>query len=149
MKKSEEQSDIEKTLSKIPKSHRGLLRGYDFKLHSGNTLNGDDDHIGYMDAEEEEIAVAAPWNYGREFATLHEIAHVVWEHLGKDIKREWQKLVNKTKKKHNQKPHVQSDSLDQSAEEIFCMCYANYYTKHKLATYSHPEWLKFIENLPK
>ena len=149
MKKSEEESDIEKTLQKIPKSHSRLLQGYDFKLHGGNTLNGDDKHIGYMDAEEEEIAVAAPWNYGREFAILHEIAHVVWERLGQEIREEWKQLVGQTKHKQDDKPHVQSDSLDQSAEEIFCMCYANYYTKHKLATYSHPEWFHFIENLPK
>lgn len=138
MKKSEEHDDITKMLSKIPKSHRALLKGYNFKLQGGNTLSGDDEHIGYMDAEEEEIAVAAPWNYGREFAMLHEIAHVIWERLGDDLKHEWGEIVKRTDEKQ-----------DQSEEELFCMAYANHYAKNKIVIHDHEEWHEFIERLPK
>ena len=138
MKKSEEQGDIEKTLSKIPLSHRKLVQGYDWKLQGGNTLKGDGEHIGYVDRMNKQIAVAAPWNYGREFAILHEIAHQVWEQLPKEIKKAWFHVVANTKGKKQ----------DQNPEELFCMAYANQYVKNKIVIHDHPEWKAFIAELP-
>lgn len=147
--RSEEEEDLNGMLEKIPQSHRDLVADYKFKLQGGNTLKDDGDHIGYMDSGTEEIAVAAPWNYGREFALLHEVAHVVWENLVSDeLRQKWQKIVNRTKEKQNQKLNVRSSSLNQSAEEIFCMCYANYYANQKLETYTNSKWMHFIKNLP-
>lgn len=143
----EEKKDILQTLSKIPTSHRNFLRGFSWKFQGGNTLNGDDQHVGYMDDHEKEIAVAAPWSYGREFTILHEVAHTVWEHLPRNVKQQWVELVNRTKHTQNTGSETQ-DSLNQNAEEIFCHSYANFYTKHKLLTYSNPEWMNFIKNLP-
>lgn len=135
----EEKGDIERTLSKIPPSHAELVKGYHWKFHAGNTLNGDNQHVGYIDDLEREIAVAAPYNYGREFTILHEIAHKVWErYLSPEYKRQWLNIVAQTREKQNQEP-----------EELFCMAYANRYAKNKIVVHDHPEWHQFIESLPK
>lgn len=134
---SEEEKDIKRTLSKIPKGHAKLVQGYKWKFEPGNTLNGDDEHIGYIDDSEKEIAVAAPWNYGREFTILHEIGHRVWDRLSPYLKREWEQIVKNTKRKQNQSP-----------EELFCMAYANHYAKNKIVIHDHNTWHKFIERLP-
>jgi len=137
--RSEEEEDLNGMLEKIPQSHRDLVADYKFKLQGGNNLKDDGDHIGYMDSGTEEIAVAAPWNYGREFALLHEVAHVVWENLVSDeLRQKWQKIVNRTKEKQNQ-----------NAEELFCMAYANHFAKNKIVIHDHPEWHDFIKELPK
>lgn len=145
----EEKKDIQNTLSKIPEPHRNLIKGYRWKFHAGNTLNGDDEHVGYVDDNDKEIAVAAPWGYGREFCALHEIAHKVLDNLPPNIKHQWLTLFNKTK---NQQMHHADDenkaALDQSPDEIFCMCYATFYSKHKNMTYVNPQWMQFIKNLP-
>jgi hypothetical protein len=142
----EEKDDILKTLAKIPPSHRNLIKGFNWKFQGGNTLAGDDHHVGYMDDHEKEIAVAAPWNYGREFTALHEIAHTVWERLPPQTQQQWAHLFKKT---NTGTPDGQNnDSLSQPPEEIFCMVYANCYAKHKLLTYYKPEWFEFIKNLP-
>jgi len=136
---SEEDENIKDTLKKLPKSHSDLVHGYQFTLKGGNTLPGDDDHIGYMDDHKKKIAVAAPWHYGREFTVLHEIAHRVWETLVPDeLKHKWKEIVERTKNKQKQ-----------SAEELFCMAYANFYAKHQMVIHDHPEWNKFIRDLPK
>jgi hypothetical protein len=133
----EEKGDIARTLSKIPPNHRKLVQGYQWKFHSGNTLNGDDQHIGYMDDRNKEIAIAGPWNYGREFTILHEIAHRVWENLiPPQAKQMWAKIVAHTKEKQDQEP-----------EELFCMAYANHFAKNKIVIHDHPEWHKFIDQL--
>jgi hypothetical protein len=134
---NEETKNLQHMLGKLPASHRALVKGYNFKLHGGNTLDGDDEHVGYMDDHGKEIAVAAPWNYGREFTILHEIAHRVWEHLPDHIKKAWHKVVTANPKRQKQSP-----------EELFCMAYANYYVKNKVVVHDHPLWHKFIENLP-
>ena len=93
----EEKSDIKKTLSKIPHSHSYLVKDYDWEFHTGNTLNGDDEHIGYIDDKRKEIAVSGPWNYGREFTILHEVGHKVWEKFilpNKKLVEKWKKIVN-------------------------------------------------------
>lgn len=134
---SEETSDIRKTLGKIPKSHADLVKGYNWKFSAGNTLKGDDQHIGYIDSLSKEIAVASPWNYGREFTVLHEIAHQVWDNILDDrTKMIWEKIVSETLNKQNQ-----------SAEELFCQGYANYYAKNKISIHDHPEWNEFMKNL--
>jgi hypothetical protein len=143
----EEKGDIKKTLSKIPASHAALVKGFKWKFHGGNTLNGDNQHVGYMDNHSKEIAVAAPWNYSREFAVLHEIAHVVYERMPNQLKHQWSELIHKTlHKQAEENPKVKS-SLKQSPEEIFCHSYANFYSKHKVETYNNPEWMAFIKNL--
>lgn len=136
----EEKGDIKKTLSKLPPSHAALVRGFKWKFHGGNTLNGDDEHVGYMDDHSKEIAVAAPYNYGREFTILHEIGHKVWEKFvlsNTVLVKEWTQIVNRTKNKQKQSP-----------EELFCHAYANFYTKNKIVIHNHPEWKDFIGNLP-
>ena len=136
---SEEKSDIRRTLGKIPQSHANLVKGFNWKFSAGNTLRGDDQHIGYIDTHSKEIAVASPWNYGREFTVLHEIAHQVYDNLISDEqKAAWEQIVANTDNKQNQSP-----------EELFCQAYANYYAKNKITIHDHPEWNQFINNLPK
>ena len=135
--------EVRDTLAKLPKAHRALTKGYKFKFEDGCTLKGEKDAIGMIhlnDDKKKEIHVAAPWRYGREFAMLHEIGHLVYErYMGdnKELKAKWQKIVNKTKNK-----------LHQPAEEIFCHAYANTYSKNKIEIHNHPEWEKFIKSLP-
>jgi len=144
----EEKQDILKTLSKLPHSHRNLIKGFSWKFQGGNTLSGDDKHVGYMDDHSKEIAVAAPWNFPREFTALHEISHIVFERLPNQLKQQWEQLVVKNRHiQANENPQAK-DSLNQNAEEIFCHCYACFYSKHKIATYNNPEWMDFIRNLP-
>jgi len=133
----EEKRDIQQTLGKLPPSHANLVKGFKWKFQSGNTLHGDDEHVGYMDDQSKEIAVAAPWNYGREFTVLHEVAHRVWELLPRPLKQQWANVVAHTEKKQNQSP-----------EELFCMAYANHYAKNKIVIHDHPQWHEFIKNLP-
>jgi hypothetical protein len=135
---SEEKQNIMDMLSKLPKRHRQLIKGYRFKFEPGNTLKGDDDHVGLIDQDRKTITVAAPWNYGREFTLLHEVAHMVWEvFLTPAMKMMWKKIVASTKHKQNQNP-----------EELFCMAYANHYAKHKVEIHNHPEWDEFIQRIP-
>lgn len=134
----EEKRDVQKTLSKLPPSHYDLVKGFKWKFQGGNTLHGDEEHVGYMDDQEKEIAVAAPWNYGREFTVLHEVAHQVWELIPDQLKQQWEQIVANTKEKQSQSP-----------EELFCMAYANHYAKNKIVIHDHPEWHQFIKNLPK
>jgi hypothetical protein len=134
----EEKRDIEKTLSKLPPSHAALVKGYRWKFHSGNTLNGDEEHVGYIDDNDKEIAVAGPWNYGREFTVLHEVGHKVWEtFVTPQMKQQWLHIVAKTKNRQDQEP-----------EELFCMAYANAYAKNKIVIHSHPTWEHFIKGIP-
>lgn len=142
----EEKKNIKDTLYKLPKSHSTLVRGYNFKFQAGNTLKGDDQHVGYMDKGPKEICVAAPWNYGREFTILHEIAHRVWEkYMTDDLKKKWNKIVEKTKKKPIREEDRQA--MDQSSEELFCMAYAATYSNAPPARFHHPEWERFIKSI--
>lgn len=133
---SEVEKNVKNMISKLPKGHQKLLKGYKFRYTPGNTLKGDDQHIGYI--HKDKIVVAAPWNYGREFTTLHEIGHLVYEYkMTPELKKEWAKIVKNTKNKQNQ-----------NAEELFCMAYACHYAKHKIAIHDHPEWHDFISKIP-
>lgn len=138
MEKTEEDKNVLHTLSKLPPSHANLVKGYTFKFTGGNTLDGDDDHVGYIQEDPKVIVIAAPWNYGREFTLLHEIAHRVYDRLPDSLKKQWALIVKNT-------PNRQ----DQSAEELFCMAYGCHYAKNKITIHDHPAWHRFIEDLPK
>jgi hypothetical protein len=136
---SEENTDVQSTLRKIPESHRKLVAGYQFKFQPGNTLKHDKKSIGEIDEEKKIITVCAPWNYGRQFTFLHEIGHLVWKYImDEGLRAKWKKAYNAVK-------HKQSQGM----EEIFCMSYANYYAKNKVEIHNHKEWLNFIKNLPR
>lgn len=141
--------DIKKVLKNIPKKHYNLIKDYKISFEGGSTLKKDSGHIGFIDEEKKLIKIAAPWYYAREFTLLHEIAHSVWKHVVSDEqKKQWEKAVKSNKK--DQKENLSkeaSKSLDQNDEEIFCMTYANYYSKHKILTYNTEDYYKFIENL--
>lgn len=146
---SEEEENVKATISKLPKSHQKLLDGYKFKYTPGNTLKGDNDHIGYI--HNDKIVVAAPWNYSREMVTLHEIAHLVYEKLmNKKLKKEWSELVAKTNKQQKTDQHPRNRAgLKQDDEEIFAMAYAATYAKHPPKTYLNKEWQNFmIKSIP-
>jgi len=130
---SEEEKNVKATLKKIPKEHAALIKGFNLKFTPNNTLKNDKEHIGFI--HKKNIVVAAPYNYGREFTLLHEIAHMVWEKLvSKELKVKWNNIYKKYKKK-----------LGQNSEEIFCMVYSNIYVRHKLETYDNKELEDFIK----
>ena len=130
---NEEKENVKAMISKLPKGHRKLLDGYKFKYTPGNTLKGDDEHIGYI--HKDKIVVAAPWNYGREFTTLHEIAHLVYEYL---CTKKWKDDWKVTVKKH-------PDRQKQNDEELWCMAYACHFAKHKIKVHDHPEWQDYMK----
>lgn len=145
---SEEEKNVHKLLSRLPKGHRALLDGYKFRYTPGNTLNGDNEHIGYI--HKDKIVVAAPWNYSRSFTTLHEIAHLVYEYLmTPELKKEWSELVKKTKHKQMAKfdSKEQKKALDQNDEEIFSMAYAANYSFHAPVIWHNEEWSKFMHKI--
>jgi len=147
---SEEEDNVKTMISKLPPGHAKLLHGYKFKYQPGNTMKGDRENIGQI--YKDKITVAAPWNYGREFTTLHEIAHLVYEYLmTPELKKQWAKLVKQTVKQHAadmKKVGQKTDALDQDAEELFCMSYAACYAKHKPLVYCNQAWLDFIKKIP-
>ena len=133
------QEEVKETLDKLPKAHQALAKGYKFKFFGDCTLKGSSENIGMIhlnNDKKKEIHVAAPWNYGRQFALLHELAHLVYEEYmanNKSLKKKWQTIVDKTKKK-----------LNQPAEELWCHAYANHFVKNKVVIHTHPEWDKFM-----
>ena len=133
-------ADIEKSLAKLPKAHRKLLYGFHIKLEPGNTLPGDDGHVGViMTSPRKQIKVASPWNYPREFALLHEIGHLVWAVImTPKLKKEWSGVC----KLHSGRKKNESD------EENFCHAYSARYVKNPPVVHHHEAWRKFIEDLP-
>jgi hypothetical protein len=130
----EEERNIKAMLKKLPKKHADLMKGFKFKYVPGNTLKGDDEHIGLIKGKT--VTVAGPWNYGREFTTLHEIGHMVWEKLmTPELKKAWTACAKKNKKQNQD-----------NDEENFCMAYAACYTKHPPLTHHHEAWVDFIKN---
>lgn len=133
------EDDIEKTLAKLPKSHRNLVKGYHWRFQNSNTLNGDQKHVGLLDSGSKTITIAAPWYHSRELTVLHEVAHLVWEQLISDEqKNHWKQIVKNTKMKKQDR---------QNPEELFCMSYGAFYTKHTPMTFAHKEWMEFIQSL--
>ena len=145
---NEEEKNVKSTISKLPKNHQKLLQGYKFTFTPRNTLKGDDDHVGYI--HKDKIVVAAPWNYSREFVTLHEISHLIIEKLlTKKLKKEWSDLLKRTKSDQIKIQHIRNrNALSQNDEEILCMVYAATYAKHPPKTYLRKEWQDFIKKLP-
>jgi hypothetical protein len=133
-----QESDIEATLAKIPKKHKALVKGYKFKFQDGNTLKGDDGHVGVTDKDKKTITICAPYFYGRENVILHEIAHQIWEKLSEKQHKKWAKIAKSTNMKKQDR---------QNPEELFCMAYSNEYAKHKHVVFDYPEWSKFIKSL--
>lgn len=135
-------SEVEDSLEKLPKSHRTLTKGYKFKFESGCTLKGEKDAIGMIhlnDNKKKEIHVASPWRYGREFAMLHEVAHLVYEKFcDKEWQEAWKKVVKKNKKR-----------LKQNCEELWCHAYANHFVANKVVIHTHPDWDKYMEKFCK
>lgn len=133
--KSEEEKNIQTTIANLPKRYQKLLKNFNIKLTCKNTLNGDKDHIGVI--HKFDIEVAAPWNYGREFTFLHEVAHLIWEKLiTDDQKKEWKRLA----KLYKGKPKMND-------EELFCMFFASTYSNHQVETYNLAKLVKFIKTL--
>jgi hypothetical protein len=96
---SKTDDEAEESLKKLPKGHRALLKGYKFKFENGVNLKGYPDSIGLIhlgNPERKLIQVAAPWNYGREFAMLHEVGHRVYEQImTKELKGKWAEIAKK------------------------------------------------------
>jgi hypothetical protein len=135
----EQEANIKATLKKLPPTHRELISHYKLKWHGDNTLAGDDGHIGIVNPSTKTITIAAPWNYGREYTFLHEIAHKVFERfMTKPMFAEWKKILAGTKQK-----------MKQNAEELWCMCYANYFAKNKIVIHTHPEWEAYMKKFIK
>ena len=136
---SDYKEELKKTISKIPKAHAALIKGFKYIFQGTNTLKNDGEHVGLIDQKNKKIVIASPWNYGREYTLLHEIGHLVYENFMTDeLKKQWKRIVERTKDKQNQ-----------GAEELFCMAYANTYAKNKIEIHSHGEWEQFIKKLPK
>jgi hypothetical protein len=130
---SEEEQNVKETIALLPKGHQKLLKGFKFTFEAGNTLKGDNDHIGYI--HKNKIVVAAPWNYGREWTMLHEIGHLVFERLcDAHYKKEWTQVVKKNPKRQKQ-----------NDEELWCMAYANHFSKHKVDVHNHPAWEEYMK----
>jgi len=133
---NEDKSDIENTISLLPKKHAELLKDVKIKYTCGNTLDFDKKHVGQI--QNKKMIVSAPWNYSRQFTTLHEIAHLVWcQILSDNQRKEWENVVKKSNVKTKEK----------NIEELFCMAYANYYSKNKLVIYSNKNWEKFVKKI--
>lgn len=141
---SEEKDNVKEILSKLPKKHQDLLKGFKFKFTAGNTLPGDDGHVGMIHGMK--ITVAAPWRYGREFVFLHEASHLIFEKLmTTELKKEWSDLLKKTKKIQSKTLSKNAkESLNQNDEEIFAMSFATTYATHPPITYKNKEWQDFI-----
>jgi len=133
---SEEEKDIQETIAKLPRSHQTLIKDFKLKFQGGNTLKKDDEHIGYMDSKTGEMVVASPWKYSREFTFLHEVGHVVYDHLNESMKKKWKQLVAQVQTPYKGSP-----------EETFCMFYAQTYVKHKLLGFAIPQFVNFIKLL--
>ncbi len=132
--------DVEKALAKLPKGHRELVKGFKVVFEPNNTLKGDKGHVGViMTSPKRQIKVASPWNYGRGFCFLHEVGHLVWEKFMSDeLRKKWKAICSRTKEKKKDEP----------PEELFCHAYANTYANQQIVIHTHPEWEKFIKNLP-
>jgi hypothetical protein len=132
------EEDIKQTLSKLPKGHQDLIKGYKFKFQPGNTLKGDNGHIGVTDEEKKTITICAPWFYPREFTLCHELAHKVWATLSEKQKKKWADIIKKTKMEKKDR---------QNDEELFCHAYGATYVKHPPTTFAHETWINFIKSL--
>jgi putative salt-induced outer membrane protein YdiY len=139
---NEEKSNLIKTLSRIPEKHKELINNFELSYKNRTTL--DKKNVGLKCGKK--IQIASPWHYSKEFVTLHEVGHLVWENLGRDTKSDWEKLLKNTIK-HQKKTSNSKSSLNQSSEEIFCMAYACAYSKHPSNSFYNKKWIEFIKNI--
>jgi len=133
----EQEENIKKTLAKLPAAYQTLIKDYKIKWHHDNTLMGDDGHIGIINPNNKTITIAAPWNYGREFTFLHEVSHKIFEKYMAPYPeriKEWKKVLVKHKKR-----------MKQNLEELWCMNFANYFSKNKIVAHTHPEWESYMK----
>lgn len=140
-----EDEDVQKTIKKLPKSIQNLVKGYEFRFFIGNTLPGDDGHVGMIvNKPKKVISISAPYYYCRELVVLHEIGHLVYEILirNKPIEKEWKNLVKKHKK-----DMPKNTALNQDDEEIFCMVFGSAYTNHKIETFNNDNWVEFVRGI--
>jgi len=129
--------DTKATLASIPKKYAALIKGYKFIFQADNTLKGDKNHVGVIDDGKKTITIAAPYNYGREFTILHELAHLVWMHcVTEKNKKVWHSAA---------KPHL--NSLKDSSEEIFCMVFANVFCKNPVTKFAIPALEKVVKKI--
>jgi hypothetical protein len=145
---TEEENNVKSLITKLPKGHQKLLNGFKIRFTPGNTLHGDNGHVGYI--HKTKIVVAAPWHYSRSMTFMHEVAHLIFEQkMTPKLKKEWSELLKNTKPdqiKKLKEMKLSVNALDQNSEEIFCMVYASTYIKHPPITYLKPEWQDFIKN---
>ena len=138
---SGDEEDAKKTLGRIPKRHRELVKDYKLIFQPSNCLKGDEKHIGFINEKDKTITIAAPWNYGREYTLLHEVGHAVWKFLvSKEKREEWGKILAPVKAKNKK-------DLGQNDEEIFCMIYAQVHAKNKVKKYDHEKLEKFVSRI--
>lgn len=137
---NEEEDDVKKTIKKLPQTHQNLVKGYSITFQAGNTIKGDDNHVGLIKNSPKKIMIiAAPYFHSREYVVLHEIAHLVWAtFMTPKLKKNWGKIASKNK---NNSP--------QNDEEEFCMSYAQYFAANKLTKYNFKEREEFIAQLVK
>lgn len=139
---NEEKDGLYKTLEKVPKKHRELIHNFEIEYKNKTTL--DKENVGLKCGKK--IKVASPWYYSKEFVTLHELGHVVWEQLENSIKNKWKNLLKETIKDQKNKSKSRG-SLNQSPEEIFCMAYASAYSKHPSNNFYNKKWIDFIKSI--
>jgi hypothetical protein len=136
-----EDEAVKSALKKLPKHHQKLLNGFEFRFQGGNTLKGDDGHIGSVVVNPKKIiTIAAPWRYSREFTLFHEVGHLVWTMFvkGTPLVEEWSEIVKKN-------PDRKKSEND---EENFCHSYAAHFAdEHAPEMHSNPDWAKFIEKV--
>ena len=135
---TEEDEDVGKTIAKLPPHHQELVKGYKFLFEPGNTLKGDDGHVGMIvNKPKKVIRIAAPWRYGREFTLLHEISHLVYEVYikGTSLEKEWEKLAFS----------VPNRKKDEPAEELWCHSFAAHFCKYPPLIHYHKVWDDFIK----
>lgn len=140
LKKQEE--DVDKAIKRLPKKHQQLLQGYTVYFQDGNTLKGDNEHIGVVDTEKKTINLAAPLRFSREFVLYHETAHLVWAAYikGTPLEQEWNSLVKKYKTKGITK-------RKENTEEVFAHTYANSFCTYKNLLFNVKPLENFIKKL--
>lgn len=135
----EQEENLKSSLSKIPKRHGDLIKGYKLKWTCDNVLDGDDGHVGIINPQDKTITIAAPYRYSREHTFLHELAHKVWEAFvapNPMLVKKWRLIVKNTKNK-----------MHQNAEELFCHGYAATYGQNPPTIHYHKDWVNFIKHL--
>lgn len=137
-----EDKAVKETIARLPAPHRALVKGYDIRFEPGNTLKDDPGHVGrvYIGGKDKTITISSPWNYGREFTLLHEVAHFVYNKFV--IKTKWEAAWYKIYK-------AESGPKKEGAEEAFCHSYAAFYCKSPPEKFCIKSWRKFMEEFSK